>query len=222
MRAMSIKNLYDKTHNTFAFDGEYLQVFGTPEQNGVWLVYGAEKNGKTWAALLLANYLSKFNHVLYISAEQGTGKDFVEAVKRAGISHSNKKLYFVDGKEDLPKILASKCGKRHKTKIVLIDNITFYHRDLKNAQLQKYEKQYPDVLFIYLAHEEQNKPYGATAQMCKRLAKIIIRVQGLQAQVSGRCPGGVFNIDNTQAQLYWGVTATKNDTETNFENKNTN
>jgi DNA polymerase III delta prime subunit len=203
---MSIKNLYDKTHNTFAFDADYLSVIGTPESSGTWLIYGAEKNGKTWAALMLANYLSKFTHVLYISAEQGADKDFVEAVKRAGISHTNKKLYVVDGSVgELNTILEKKVGKRHKTKIVFIDNITFYLNELKHNKLQHLQRKYPDVLFIYLAHEEQNKPYGATAQMCKRLAKIIIRVQGLQAQVSGRCPGGIFNIDDTKAQLYWGV-----------------
>ena len=214
MRAMSIKNLYDISHSTFSFDGDYLTVFGTPERSGTWLIYGAEKNGKTWAALMLANYLSKFAHVLYISAEQGVGIDFVEAVKRAGISHSNNKLYIVDGTEALPNILAAKCGKRHKTRIVFIDNITFYKQDLVNAQMQNYQKQYPDVLFIYLAHEEQKKPYGATAQMCKRLAKVIIRVEGLQAQVSGRVPGGTFNIDDTKVQLYWGV-ITKNKTTEN-------
>lgn len=204
MRAMSIKNLYDIKHDTFDFTGDYLEVFGTPERNGTWLIYGAEKNGKTWAALILADMLSKFVDVLFISAEQGTDKDFVLALKRAGISHTNKKMRVVDG-DNLTDILASKLGKRKKTKAVFIDNITFYKDELKNVQMQKIQRQYPDVLFIYLAHEEQNKPYGATAQMCKRLAKIIIRVEGLQAQVSGRCPGGIFNINDTKAQLYWGV-----------------
>lgn len=192
-------------HVTFPFEGEYAEVFGAPERSGTWLIYGPEKNGKTWAALLLANMLSKWEHVLYISAEQGTGVDFVRSVKRAGIDSTNNKIYIMDGTLSLPEILEKKLGKRHKTKIVFIDNITFYKEDLIHNQMVKIERKYHNVLFIYLAHEEGGKPYGATAQMCKRLAKVIIRVEGLQAQVSGRVPGGTFNIDDTRAQLYWGV-----------------
>lgn len=206
MRAMSIKNLYDLKHKVFEFVGEYLLVFGTPERNGTWIIYGAEKNGKTWAALLLAKLLSSFVSVLYISAEQGADLDFVKSVKRAGIDHTDKNISVVDS-EDAPlaEILEKKLGKRCKTKVVFIDNITFYKDELKGTVMQKLQRKYPDVLFIYLAHEEQKKPYGATAQMCKRLAKVIIRVEGLQAQVSGRVPGGTFNIDDSKAQLYWGV-----------------
>jgi thymidine kinase len=204
---MSIKNLLDIVHKVFAFIGEFLEVFGTPERSGTWIIYGAEKNGKTWAALLLAKMLSAFTKVLYISAEQGADLDFVKSVKRAGISHTDKNIHVIDGQDaTLNEILEKKLGKRSKYKVVFIDNITFYKDELKGTVMQRLQRKYPDVLFIYLAHEEQNKPYGATAQMCKRLAKIIIRVQGLQAQVSGRCPGGIFNIDDTKAQLYWGVT----------------
>lgn len=203
MRAMSIKNLYEIKHDTYQFTGEYHAVMGTPESNGTWLIYGAEKNGKTWSALLLANYLSTFADVIYVSAEEGFSSEFVAGIKRAGISHDNTKIKFFGY---LPiEELKTKLGKRKKTRIVFIDNITVYKDELKHNAIHRLNKEYPNILFIYLAHQEQGKPYGATAQMCKKLAKIIIHVEGLQAQFSGRCTGGIMNINDKKAQLYWGM-----------------
>lgn len=206
---MSIKNIYDLKHNTLPLTGMYADVFGTPESCGTWIISGAEKNGKTWAAMLLANMLTTDLklHGVYVSGEQGVDADFVKSLKRAGIDHANSRLYVVDGQEyTLLEILEAKCGKRKKSRFVIIDNVTFYKDDLKHNMLHRIQRMYPDVLFIYLAHEEGGKLYGATARLCKKLAKVIMRAEGLQVQVSGRVPGGTFNIDDTKAQLYWGVT----------------
>lgn len=207
---MSIKDLQEMKHDTFNFNGEYADLFGSPESCGTWLIYGAEKQGKTWAALLLAKYLSEYSHVLYVSAEEGFSINFIKSIKRAGISHQNRRIYVVDGSETLESILSAKLGPRKKTRIVFIDNITFYKDELKGNKIQRLQREYPDVLFIYLAHEENGQLYGATARMCKRFSKIIIRVEGLQAHISGRCPGGTFNIDDTKAQLYWGTQNNQN------------
>lgn len=207
---MSIRTLREMKHDTFSFTGEYAEVFGTPERAGTWIVYGEEKQGKTWAALLLANYLSAFAHVLYISAEEGFSLNFVDSIRRAGIEYSNNSLHVIDGSTTLHEVLQKKCGPRKKTRIVFIDNITFYKDELKGNIMQRLQRDYPSVLFIYLAHAENGQPYGATARMCKRFSKIIIRVEGLQAHISGRCPGGTFNIDDSKAQLYWGTQTIEN------------
>ena len=55
-----------------------------------------------------------------------------------------------------------------------------------------------------MAHEERNKPYTAAAIMASKLAKVLIRVQGLQLNVFGRVPGGVLKIDENKASLYYG------------------
>ena len=60
------------------------------------------------------------------------------------------------------------------------------------------------MCLVLLAHMEKNEPYTATAKLAKKLAKIIIRVDGLTAFVSGRCPGGIITINEQTAQLYHG------------------
>jgi len=206
-RSLTIKNLYDKKFKTFDFDGVWKDTMGQPERNGAWLVYGAEKNGKTWFSLKLAEYLSKFEKTLYVSAEEGTGMTFVDACKRAKINLKNKALHF---SEYIPiEELDEKISKKRANKIIIIDNITIYVDELKSGVLRAFLRKHSDKLIIFIAHEERNEPYTATAKLVRKLAKIIIRIQGLACFVSGRCKGGTLTIDETKAMLYHGTQIAK-------------
>jgi hypothetical protein len=202
-RTLSVKNLYDIKHKTFAFDGVWLDAMGNPEKNGAWIIWGAEKNGKTWFALMLADYLSRGDDkVLYISGEEGTDKAFIDACSRAGIGPEKRGLNFIEY-EPIEEVSA-RLKKRKAARIIFIDNITVYVDDLKNGAFRKLLNDHPDCLFIFLAHEDRNEPYTATAKLCRRLAKIIVHVEGLACTVSGRCPGGRLMIDEEKAALYHG------------------
>lgn len=72
VRLLTMRNVYDKKISKFQFDGMWAEyVSPEPEDHGIWLIYGAEKNGKTTFALMLANYLRQMGRVLYLSAEEG-------------------------------------------------------------------------------------------------------------------------------------------------------
>ncbi len=203
MRVRTVRNLYDKKDKTYPLDGLWGDTMGHPETNGAWLIYGAEKNGKTWLALMLSKYMSQFERTLYVSAEEGLGVNFIASCQRAGIDKKDKKLQFT---EEIPlSELSEKLKKQRAHKIVVLDNITIYNDELKNGGLRNLLSEHPRTLFILLAHEERNEPYTATAKLCRRLAKIIIRVQGLACDISGRCPGGRLMIDEEKAQLYHGT-----------------
>lgn len=209
-RAYTIQNVQEKKHSTFEFDGLYRDIFGSPERSGAWLVYGKDKNGKTWGTLLLAEYFSKNVgiKVLYISAEQGISKSFKDAIIRAKLDHTNNKLHFV-GYIELTELYI-RLKKRNAPSVVVIDNITFYTDELNNGALKKILKDFPNTVFIFLAHEERGKPYTAVATLCQKIAEIIIHVQGLMLIVSGRCPGGMIAIDEKKAALYHGQNPTEN------------
>ena len=206
-RTLSLKNLYAKKFDTFKFEGFYKKIFGTPESNGIWLIYGKEKNGKTWFSLKFAEYLSQFAKTLYLSIEEGTGKDFVEACRRAKLNPENGNLQFLEyiTNEQLNK----KLKMRNAARIVFIDNVTVYQDDLKYGKLKKLSDDNPKVLFVYIAHEEKKEPYTATAKMAKKIAKIIVNIDGLACFVAGRCPGGVISINEEKAMLYHGMEALK-------------
>lgn len=202
-RALTVNNLYQKKYITFPFTGIWLEVFGEPTTSGIWLIYGKEKNGKTWGTLLMASYLSEFTTVLYISAEEGTDKEFQEACKRAYIDPANKNIKFSEYEpmEDLYKRLK----QRKAPKVVVLDNLTIYNEELKANGVKKLKQDFPNTLFLMVAHEERNKPYTASANMASKLAKVLIRVKGLVLNVGGRCPGGTLIIDEDKALLYYGT-----------------
>lgn len=204
-RTLNLKNLYAKKFKTFPFTGIWQQVMGHPETCGVWIIYGRDKNGKTWFCLKLAEYLSSFEKALYVSAEEGIAMDFVAACQRAGLDPNNNRLQFTEYllRDELEEKL-----KNGRTKVVFIDNITFYAEELKYGWLRKLKDKYPKVLWVYIAHEDETKkgqPATATAKLAKKLAKVIVHVQGLACFVSGRVPGGVISIDEEKAMLYHGM-----------------
>lgn len=177
-------------------------MLGAPERNGAWLIWGAEKNGKTTLALMLADYLSTVEDTLYISAEEGLGKNFKDACQRAGISPTTKlRAMPYMPLAELEEYLSAK----RRPKIVVIDNITVYHEEMKYGAFLNLLKKHDDKLFIFLAHEEQKQPYTSSAKLCSRYAKVKIHVQGLVGFVGGRCPGGTVVVDEEKAALYWGT-----------------
>ena len=205
-RALTLRNLYDKKFKTLAFTADWQKAFGNPEHNGIWLIFGKDKNGKTTMALKLVEILSVADRVLYVSAEEGFAKAFRDTCKRVGLDAGNKRIHFV---EYLPiEELEERLKTRKCPRILFIDNLSIYMDELKGKKLIELSRRYPQKLFIYLAHEERNEPYGSAARMAKKWAKIIVHVKGLSAFISGRCPGGVMTIDEAKAKIYWGNSIT--------------
>jgi predicted ATP-dependent serine protease len=201
-RAITIKNILNKKHKTYQFVGIFKKILGNASTAGIWLIYGKDKNGKTWAALLIAQLLSLFDKVLYVSAEQGIDSDFQEAIIRAKIDPNNKKLQFWEY-EPISEI-ESRLKMRNPPKIVFIDNLSMYKGEITAAHVKQLVVNHPKTHFVLLAHEERNQPYTAAAMMAKKLAKVIFHVQGLAIHVSGRCPGGTLIIDQEKAMLFHG------------------
>lgn len=203
MRTKSLKTILETEHPTYRFTGIWAELLGEPEQNGAWLIWGEEKNGKTTLALILADYLATVEKTLYISGEEGAGANFKAACRRAGLT-SDSRLR-IEEYISLNHLTAA-LQKRNAPRIVVLDNITVYHEEMKYGGFLKLLKDNPDTLFIFLAHEDKKQPHTSSAKMCSRYAKVKIHVQGLIGFVSGRCPGGTITIDEDKAQIYWGNT----------------
>ena len=46
-RAISVRDILDKKYETFPFEGKWKEAFDTPENRGVWFIWGNSGNGKT-------------------------------------------------------------------------------------------------------------------------------------------------------------------------------
>jgi hypothetical protein len=177
---------------------------GPAERKGFWLIYGEEKNGKTWLSLRLAKDLAACEKVSYISAEEGTDDSFVQACKRAGITRADKIL--ID--EYLPfEDIVAKFKKPRTSNIIFIDNLTRYVGDVKSKDILYLMNELPHKLFVFIAHEDRNKPYPASARQAMKFAKVYINVKGLKAFVVSRFASqqGEIVINEELSAMYWGA-----------------
>lgn len=200
-KKISGRALFSKEFPTYTLTGKWGEALGSPERNGAWIIWGAEKNGKTTLALMLAEYLTGVAPTGYISGEEGIGGNFKVACIRAGIEKNTKLAFYPY--MPLTELDDYLTGKRRE-KIIVLDNLTVYNEELKYGGFLKLLQKHPDKLFIFLAHEEKGQPYTSSAKLCSRYAKVKIHVDGLKATIGGRCPGGEVLIDEEKAALIWG------------------
>lgn len=203
MRTLSIKQAYSKKFRTFDFDGIWKDTMDNPETTGGWIIYGDEKQGKSTFALMLANYLTRFGKVLYISAEEGISKHFIKTMQRMGLDDKNRNFNIGEYQEWGE--LEERFKKRQCQKIIFIDNISKYIDEISKATLKKLLIDHPDKLIIFISHEERKLPDTAAGRFWRKMSKVIVRVEGLKAFVSGRCTGGELIIDEERAMLYHGT-----------------
>ena len=180
-------------------------VIGNSERKGCWIIYGFEKNGKTWFTLKLVKELAKHEQVAYISAEEGLDKSFTDAIWRAGITTSDNILW--DEYLSIDEII-DKFKKQRSANIIVIDNLTMYSDEMKPTEVKKkLLDALPNKLVIFVAHEERKEAYPAIARMAKKLAKVIFHIEGLKAFVTSRfSPGGEIVIDEEKSEIYHGTT----------------
>lgn len=99
---------------------------GTPEANGVMLVYGNSGNGKTSFLMQLAKELSKFGKVAYNTLEEGARYSMKQALITAGMNddvHARKNFVLLD-REPIDEL--KKRLRRHKSqKFVIIDSFQY-------------------------------------------------------------------------------------------------
>lgn len=213
---MSVNNLLKRMEaETLAIADERLaSLIGKAEARGLWLIYGEEKNGKTWFALQLAKALAEHERVYYVSAEEGMDLSFKMALKRAHITNSNITLY---GYHTMAEIVEH-FKKPKSGRIVFIDNLTIYADELKvSSGIKQLERVLPNKLIICIGHEERGKPYPAVAAMCKKMAKVYIHVKGLNAFVVSRFAGHSgepYPIDAGKVEELWGEGKTKSEKST--------
>lgn len=204
-RSKTTSDLFQKKKNALVvFTHTVLQsVIGNAERKGCWIIYGCEKNGKTWFTLKLAKEIAKHERVAYISAEEGLDDSFTDAIRRAGITTSDDILW--DEYLSVDEII-EKFQKQRSANIIVIDNLTMYSDELKPTEVKKrLLDALPNKLIIFVAHEERKEAYPAIARMAKKLAKVIFHVEGLKAFVTSRfSPGGEITIDKEKSEIYHG------------------
>jgi KaiC/GvpD/RAD55 family RecA-like ATPase len=187
-------------------DAGLRSLVGDAVASGIWLIYGKEKNGKTWFSLQLAKELAKHEKVSYISAEEGLRDSFTGVCRRAGITATDRILW--DGYISMEDVV-KKFGRPKSASVVFIDNLTVYAEELKAADIKgRLLEVLPKKLLVLVAHEERGDAYPGNAKMARKLASVVINVKGLKAIFTSRFGGGgEVDVDWTCSEMFWGISS---------------
>lgn len=183
MRAISNRNILDAKFKTADFTGKWLASFGRPSLSGLWMIYGSSGSGKTTFTLMLCKYLTEFGKVAYDSLEQGFSLSMQIAWRRVHMEEAGDRIVLLD-KEQL-KQLKERLKKRKSPDIIVIDSVK-YVLGLKLSDIMSLKDQFPDKLFIFIAHEKNSEPDGALAGAIKYDADVKIRTSGYTAYFTTR------------------------------------
>lgn len=190
------------------FEGEWKASFGRPELSGSWLVYGGSGSGKTTFMLQLAKYLSKFDKVAYDSLEQGLSFSFQKAWERVKMIEAGNRFVLIE-KENTKKDIWDRLAKRRSPNIIIIDSVNYMYQFSKK-DYNDLLNNFPQKLFIFVAHEKNKQPMGSVANFIRYNSDIKVHVEGYKAFVTTRFEdrekkegGEPFVIWEQGASEYW-------------------
>lgn len=209
-RALSNKNMCDAKFEVAEFSGEWLATIGKPELRGAWIIFGESGSGKTHFALQLLAYLTGFvERSAYDTIEQGYSLSFQNSWNDAEMGALGNKVVIYN-KEQIPG-LRERLRKRRSPQVVVIDSITALTGFTRSTFAQLMEE-FPNKLFIFIAHEEGGKPYPAVAKHVRKLAEVKLRVEGFKAFPASRFGGGEpYVIWPERASRYYADVVDKKD-----------
>lgn len=184
-KAISNKNVADAKFNPAPFEGAFKASLGRPELKGSWLIFGGSGAGKTTFALQLAKYLTNFvDKVAFDSLEQGLSLSLQKTWNRVGMEEVGTKVILLD-KEPLPE-LWERLTKRKSPDVVFIDSVICLI-GLRMADYQRLLNDFPNKLFVFLAHEDnKGKPSPAIAEKIRKLSDIKMHVEGYKVFTTTR------------------------------------
>ena len=202
-RAYSPQDIARMSYRTLPWTGRWQAAFGRPEDNSVWFVSGASASGKSSFVMQLAEELTHYGQVLYLSYEEGISQSFQERMWRFGLD--KRQGWFRVATNDTLEELTERLSKRHSAKFVIVDS--FQHAGWDFPQTKALIEAFPKKSFIFVSQEKKSQPLGAGAIRLRYMAGVKVRVVGFRAYCQGR-----FTEDAGNSFIVWeeGVMRTSN------------
>ncbi len=183
-KAYNINDLKKRQFNTFDFRHQFLDSFGTPERNGVWLIWGHSGNGKTRLALQLAKYLATFTKVYYNTREEGARLSFYHALQDVGMEAVGNNFQF---QNETYEQMTARISRKRSAKVVFIDSLQYLRINIK--QYIELKQSHPDKLFVITSHATNSEPKGSVANSIMYDADIKVFVKDFVGNIRSRFGG---------------------------------
>lgn len=201
-RAYSPSEIEGLKKKRLEFTGEWERVFGHPEMQGVWFVWGASGNGKTSFVMQLCKELARFGKVVYDSLEEGVSQSMVNTIKRHGMTDVNRRFVILDGEKI--ESLEERMKRPRSAQFWIIDS--FQYTGFNASQYLDFVERHPKKLIVFVSQADGNKPKGRTAEGAMYDASQKIHIKGFRAYNNGRSGevGDYYTIYAGGARKYWG------------------
>lgn len=201
-RALSPTEALKMKKQTLPFTDEFHAAFGTPEQVGVWFIWGNSGNGKTSFVMQLCRELAKFGKVAYNSLEEGSSLTMQNTLRRFKMQEVNRRFQLLDC-EPMEE-LSARMAKRKSPDFIVIDS--FQYTQMTYKAYLKFKEASRGKLLIFISHADGNNPSGRSAKSVMYDASLKIWVEGYRAFSKGRFfgPVGHYTIWPEGAARYWG------------------
>lgn len=205
-RAYSPKEIAKKKYKLLSWGGRWVETFGQPMENSMWFISGASASGKSSFVMQLAYELTHYGRVLYLSAEEGTGKSFQDRMIRYGLDKRQGWFRVVVG--DTAADMKLRLKSRNSAKFIIVDS--YQDAGWEWPETKALFEAFPKKCFIFISQVSKGKPIGKSAERLKYKADVKVNVIGFRAYCQGRFSPGAGN-----CFVVWdeGVVRTSNELE---------
>lgn len=189
-RVLTTANITTQNIERIPFDGKFKEVFGQPQDRGVWFVYGTSGSGKSTFIMEMAKEFAKHYPTLYDPLEEETDdSDFIDRVELVNMqdvgANFHAQQYDIDE-------LNEYLGKRNSDKVIIIDSATYFFKNW-DEYIRFKRKWHKKKIIIIIGHAEGKNPRTELEKSIKYNAKMKIYVSGYLALNQGR----TFGVKNT-------------------------
>lgn len=185
-RALTYDDIKNTKRSYIPFTGEFREVFSTPQDKGVWLIWGASGSGKSSFVMQLCAEFAKHYKVLYNSLEEEPDDDdFFLRMERCGLEPLKQNFHAV--KEDYHDLIR-RLGRKQSAKVVVIDSATYFFkgRTAFNDYIKLVRELFPKKIFIITAHARGNNPEDQLEFDIMHDANMKVRTDAYGAYNKGR------------------------------------
>lgn len=190
-----------KKYDIIKWSTPWQEAFSSPENCGVWFIWGQSGNGKTSFCMQLLKELAHLGPCFYNSLEEGVRLTIQAQIDRFALTEVAHNILF--GCEDMDE-LNLRLLKKRSPKYIFIDSVQ--HTTLNRKELLKLRSEHPEKLFIIISQAEGKLPEGRPAKSIRFDADLKLHVEGYRATSLGRYnPGGYYTIWAERAEQYWGI-----------------
>lgn len=184
--AKTLKTLRKTKVERIEFEDEFYDAFGSPQNRGIWLVWGGSGSGKSSFIMKTIKELARLGHdVLYNLLEEDPDDDsFIERIKTFKMHEVEERIKVG---QYTPEELRVILRRRNSAKVIVIDSLTYFTRSFD--EFVSITKEFRDKVWIFTAHAKGANPKEEIEMKAMYHAYMKIRVDAYAAYCKGRSIG---------------------------------